>query len=54
MPWRSQLLFRLQLFEIAQNASHKKENVKFIAFPASLGLGHEYICTHPDLVTIIK
>ncbi|KAJ6654020.1 hypothetical protein lerEdw1_007529 [Lerista edwardsae] len=43
-----------KLFEIAQRTSKKKENVRFVSFPASLRLGHEYICTHAGLATIVK
>ncbi|XP_066486193.1 protein ABHD12B isoform X2 [Tiliqua scincoides] len=43
-----------KLFEVARNASTKKENVKFIAFPANQRLGHEYIYSCPNLLTIVK
>ncbi|XP_061468559.1 protein ABHD12B [Rhineura floridana] len=43
-----------KLFEIAYNASQRKENVKFISFPAAMGLGHDYIAFHPDLAGILK
>nr|XP_020666954.1 protein ABHD12B [Pogona vitticeps] len=43
-----------KLYEIAQAASARKEHVQFMAFPASMGLGHEHIATHPDLPLILK
>ncbi|XP_062974344.1 protein ABHD12B [Elgaria multicarinata webbii] len=43
-----------KLFEIAHNASAKKDNVKFISFPAAMGLNHDHISSHPDLASILK
>nr|XP_028577467.1 protein ABHD12B [Podarcis muralis] len=43
-----------KLFEIAYNASEKKENVVFIPLPSAMGLGHDYISFHPDLAGILK
>ncbi|XP_054826004.1 protein ABHD12B [Eublepharis macularius] len=43
-----------KLFEIARNASQKKENIKFISFPASKGFGHDYISFNPELPAIVK
>ncbi|KAF7251840.1 Lysophosphatidylserine lipase ABHD12 [Varanus komodoensis] len=43
-----------KLFEMAYNASTKKENIKFISFPPELGFGHDHISSHPDLPSILK
>ncbi|XP_062824769.1 protein ABHD12B [Anolis carolinensis] len=43
-----------KLFEIAHNASEKKDNVQFISFPAAMGLGHDHIAANPELASILK
>nr|XP_060611113.1 protein ABHD12B [Anolis sagrei ordinatus] len=43
-----------KVFEIAHNASEKKDHVQFIPFPASMGLGHDYIAANPELASILK
>ncbi|XP_033018033.1 protein ABHD12B [Lacerta agilis] len=43
-----------KLFEIAYNASEKKENVMFITLPSAMGLGHDCISYHPDIAGILK
>ncbi|XP_007437359.1 protein ABHD12B [Python bivittatus] len=43
-----------KLFEISYSASEKKDNIKFLSFPPSMGLGHDYISSHPQLASILK
>ncbi|XP_070799122.1 protein ABHD12B [Pituophis catenifer annectens] len=43
-----------KLFEITYGASEKKDNVKFLSFPSSMGLGHDHISSHPELASILK
>ncbi|KAL8168654.1 UNVERIFIED_CONTAM: hypothetical protein K2H54_009675 [Gekko kuhli] len=43
-----------KLFEIARNASLKKDIIQFISFPASEGYEHDYLSSNPDLPDILK
>ncbi|XP_053115393.1 protein ABHD12B isoform X2 [Hemicordylus capensis] len=43
-----------KLFEIARNASEKKENIQFIPFPSAKGFGHDHISSNPELPDILK
>ncbi|XP_039185399.1 protein ABHD12B isoform X2 [Crotalus tigris] len=43
-----------KLFEITYGASEKKDNIKFLSFPPSMGLGHDHISSHPELASILK
>ncbi|XP_063146619.1 protein ABHD12B [Candoia aspera] len=43
-----------KLFEISYGALEKKEHIQFLSFPPSMGLGHDYISSHPQLASILK
>ncbi|XP_026526633.1 protein ABHD12B isoform X1 [Notechis scutatus] len=43
-----------KLFEITHSASEKKDNIKFLSFPSSMGLGHDHISSHPELASILR
>ncbi|XP_070605411.1 protein ABHD12B [Erythrolamprus reginae] len=43
-----------KLFEITCGATEKKDNITFLSFPSSMGLGHDHISSHPELASILK
>uniref|UniRef100_A0A8D0GE56 Uncharacterized protein n=1 Tax=Sphenodon punctatus TaxID=8508 RepID=A0A8D0GE56_SPHPU len=43
-----------KLYETARAAYKNKDIVKFVSFPANLGLKHDYISSHPELPDIFK
>ncbi|XP_060117398.1 protein ABHD12B [Heteronotia binoei] len=43
-----------KLYEIARNASPKKDTIQFISFPASKGYSHDHLSSNPELPDILK